>query len=82
MKTTKWRKPVGDCGGINELVYNEYMRQEEYGVACYVQTILHAYREVGTSLECALEVQYYTIKKVCGEWKRIINHVKFINWVC
>lgn len=82
MKTTPWRKPVGDCGGICGLVHDEYMRQEEYNVGCYVNTILHAYREVGTSLECALEVQYYTIEKVCGVRKRKVNHIKFINWTC
>lgn len=82
MKSTPWRKPVGDCGGINELVKKYYRELEEQGTACHVDVILHAYREVGTSLECAIEIQYYDIITVRGNLKRRIRNIKFKNWVC
>lgn len=81
MKTTPWRKPIGDCGGITDLVKYAYIRTEEAGVACHVDVILHAYREVGTSLECAIEIRYYDIVTVRGKLKRKMHNIKFKNWV-
>ena len=57
MKSTKWQKPIGDCGGINELIKREIIRimSPEH----YMDVIVHAYREVGTSLEAAVEIHWY-----------------------
>lgn len=82
MKTTKWQKPVADVGGISKLVKKYYREREEVGCACFFDVILHAYREVGTTLECAIEVQYYDLVKVRGKYRRKMYNIKFKKWVC
>lgn len=79
VKTTPWRKPVGDCGGISELVRLRYI-EKETDTDFFVDVKLHAYREVGTSLECAIEVLYYDLVKVDGVYKRNVFNIQFLNW--
>ena len=51
VKTTPWRKPIGDCGGINTLISDAYLEHSgSNGPIFYKEVIVHAYREVGTSL--------------------------------
>lgn len=76
MKTTPWRKPVGDCGGISYLIANHYIRKEQPDCASHIDVIVHAYREVGTSLEASIEVRYWYFK---GDYKKVTNHIKFEN---
>jgi hypothetical protein len=61
MLKTKWQKPVAMVGGINYLiskyVQNKYYFDDEY----HVNIIVHSYREVGTSLEAAIEVHLWCL---------------------
>lgn len=79
MKTTPWRKPVADVGGISDMVRLAYIK---YANSClFLDVKLHAYREVGTSLECAIEIHHYDLKKVNGVYKRVVECIEFKNWV-
>lgn len=73
VKSTPWRKPIGDCGGINTLIERHYNTLHAKDSFCYFDVITHAYREVGTSLEASIEVQYWTLHKK----KRKITHISF-----
>lgn len=59
MKKTRWMKPVADCGGITRMIQAEVRKrwtcaeQKDYRV----NIVVHAYREVGASLEAVVEVQ-------------------------
>ncbi|AFH21341.1 hypothetical protein CR3_gp176 [Cronobacter phage CR3] len=58
MKTTPWRKPVAECGGITDLIKREIKFRFPSGMERYRADIrIHAYREVGTSLEASYEVE-------------------------
>lgn len=83
MKMTPWRKPVAECGGINDLIATAY-RQQRDCVAFSVEVVVHAYREVGTSLEASLEVRYWTLSYDTKKMKHIrINHgIEFTTFIC
>lgn len=73
VKSTPWRKPIGNCGGINELIERHYTLLHGKDSYCYFDVITHAYREVGTTLEASIEVQYWVFSK----GKRKITHISF-----
>lgn len=73
MKSTPWRKPIGDCGGINTLIDKHYCMLYQPNCPYYIDVITHAYREVGTSLEVAAEIHYWTYAGT----KKKIHHIKF-----
>lgn len=58
MKMTRWMKPVADCGGITSMIQAEVRKQWACAEQkdCRVDIVVHAYREVGTSLEAVVEV--------------------------
>lgn len=58
MQSTRWRKPVGDCGGITDLIGRHYLRVKRPHAEATFDVIVHAYREVGTSLETSLEIHH------------------------
>ena len=68
MKSTPWRKPIGDCGGINTLIEMHYVLLNQPDCEYYIDVITHAYREVGTSLEASIEVHYW---KYTGSKKKV-----------
>ena len=78
VKSTKWQKPIGDCGGINSLIEHEIIRvlQPEH----YMGVVVHAYREVGTSLEVAVEIQWYYFDCSGTYPRRKIYDIKLMNW--
>lgn len=80
VKSTPWRKPVAECGGINDLIRLKYIEREVRNTSLFVDVLVHAYREVGTSLESALEVIYYDLVKVNGDYKRKVLYIQFVNW--
>ena len=59
VKSSRWQKPVADVGGITDLIASrvKYLwpcaDQKDYRM----NIVVHAYREVGTSLEAVVEVQ-------------------------
>ena len=73
MKSTHWRKPIGDCGGINTLIKNHYCLLYQQGIEYYIDVITHSYREVGTSLEVAAEIHCWSY--VGG--KKVVERIKF-----
>lgn len=81
MKTTKWRAPIEMVGGINSLIIDGYCKYNgltDGGLDGEV--IVHAYREVGTSLEASLEIRhsYWDMFKC----KQIFSHVTFTTFRC
>lgn len=79
VKTTPWRKPIGDCGGINTLISDAYLEHSgSNGPIFYKEVIVHAYREVGTSLESALEIRVYYWK----DQRKVHVRTIFENWSC
>lgn len=83
MKTTQWRAPVAECGGINDLIVTAYRQQRDCDTSS-VEVVVHAYREVGTSLEASLEVRYWTSGYDTKKMKHIrINHgIEFTTFIC
>lgn len=81
MKTSPWRKPVEDIGGINHLIELGF-KQSWWGVDLrrFSETpdtrydfIVHSYREVGTALQAAIEVRFYF------DWDSNKHYVRFYN---
>lgn len=77
MKSTKWRSPIGNCGGINTLIENHYCVQHQPDCLYFIEVITHAYREVGTSLEVVAEIHYCLYES----GKKKIQHIKFENLI-
>lgn len=73
MKSTPWRKPIGDFGGINTLIKNHYRLLHQRGCEQFIDVFTHSYREVGTSLEVAAEIHYYSYISS----KRKVECIKF-----
>ena len=69
MKSTPWRKPIGNCGGINTLIDKHYCILHQPDCEYWIDVITHAYREVGTSLEVAAEIHHW---QYVGGKKKII----------
>lgn len=61
MKTTRWMKPVADCGGITHMIQKEVKNRWHCAIQDLyrVNIAVHSYREVGTSLEANVEVQVH-----------------------
>lgn len=78
VKTSPWRKPIGDSGGISELVKQAWIKNDvDPGM---IDVVLHSYREVNNSLECAIEVRYY--RDVNGVYEKYPSIIKLFNWIC
>lgn len=73
MKSTPWRSPIGNCGGITYLIERHYRIIHQPDCEQYIDVITHAYREVGTSLEVVVEIHYWLF---IGSKKKI-QSVKF-----
>lgn len=74
MKTMPWRVPVADCGGITDLIKKQIRSTE---LPCWMErqtTIIrvHAYREVGSSLEVSCEFETDTPVGKVFTWETII----------
>lgn len=80
VKTSPWRKPIGDSGGISELVKQAWIKNEVN--PDMVDVVLHSYREVNNSLECAIEVRYYHLRDVNGVYEKYVNSIELFNWIC
>lgn len=78
--TTPWRKPVADCGGISSLIAADY-RLKHHDTEYNCDVIVHAYREVGSSLEAAVEVTHWSLGWVNNRPKKLAHSIKFENIV-
>lgn len=78
MLSTKWHKPVANCGGINSLIGN-YYRLKYHDTKYNCDVLVHAYREVGSSLEAAVEVTQWSLTWVNGRPKKLVHSIKFEN---
>ena len=78
IKSTTWRKPVADCGGISYLITNHYIKKYHFDSEYHIDVIVHGYREVGTSLEASLEVRFWEYQ---GSSKTYDVKIKFENIV-